>query len=237
MNISHKHKTIWWAPEKTASRVTSHILKNYDFLYSETYEKAEFKNLCDPYHSHEIIFPEEYSDYEVICSMRNPYDRILSIFMNFSRLSLVYTKDNVEHYRRRFEIFIKELFLSPNLTQDIPYDSKSPNLGKYLKKMNFSDKIPDVFIKMENLENDLKSVNFIKNTDLWEKSDFSGFLGKNDFIRKRPFNFCDIYTESSAKYVYEYFKSHFYLCDYDPFSFTNSILTEEDKKRFLHDTL
>ena len=129
------------------------------------------------------------------------------------------------------------MFLSPNLTQNIPYDPAAPNLGKFLKKVNFSDKVPDVFIKMENLENDLKSLNFIKNTDLWEKSDFSGFLGKNEFIKKRPFHFSDVYTQTSAKYVYEYFKNHFYLCDYDPFSFTKSILTDEEKKKFLHDTL
>jgi hypothetical protein len=237
MNISHKHKTIWWAPEKTGSTVTSHILKNYDFFYYEKYPNSEQKRLCDPYHSHDIIFPNEYSDYEVICSMRNPYDRVLSIFINFAKLNLVYTKDNIEYYRKRFEIFIKEMFLSPNLTQNIPYDPAAPNLGKFLKKVNFSDKVPDVFIKMENLENDLKSLNFIKNTDLWEKSDFSGFLGENEFIKKRPFYFSDVYTKVSAKYVYEYFKNHFYLCDYDPFSFTKSILTDEEKKKFLHDTL
>jgi hypothetical protein len=237
MNISHEHKTIWWAPEKTGSKVTSHILKNYDFFYYERYPNSEQRRLCDPYHSHYIIFPDEYSDYEVICSIRNPYDRILSIFINFSRLSLVYTKDNIEYYRKRFEIFIKEMFLSPNLTQNLPYAPDSPNLGRYLKKVNFSDKVPDVFIRMENLENDLKSINFIKNTDLWEKSDFSGFLSKNDFIVKRPFYFWDVYTNTSAKYVYEYFKNHFYLCDYDPFSFTKSILTDEEKMKFLHDTL
>jgi hypothetical protein len=123
------------------------------------------------------------------------------------------------------------------LTQNIPYDPSAPNLGKYLKKVNFSDKIPDVFIRMENLENDLKSLSFIKNTDVWEKSDFSSFLDKNKFIVKRAFDFSDVYTNTSAKYVYEYFKSHFYLCDYDPFSFTKSILTDEEKMKFLHDTL
>jgi hypothetical protein len=60
---------------------------------------------------------------------------------------------------------------------------------------------------------------------------------ENEFIKKRPFHFSDVYTQTSAKYVYEYFKNHFYLCDYDPFSFTKSILTDEEKKKFLHDTL
>jgi hypothetical protein len=237
MNISHEHKTIWWAPEKTASKVTSHILKNYDFFYFENYPKSAILKLCEPYHSHAIIFPEEYSDYEVICNIRNPYDRVLSIFVNFSNISLVYTKDNVDYYRKRFEIFIKEMFLSPNLTQNVPYDPSAPNLGRYLKKVDFFNKVPDVFIKMENLENDLKSLKFIKNTDLWEKSEFSSFLSKNEFIKRRAFNFSDVYTETSAKYVYEYFKNHFYLCDYDPFSFTKSILTDKEKKKFLHDTL
>ena len=237
MNISHKHKTIWWAPEKTGSKVTSHILKNYDFFYYERYPNSEIKGLCDPYHSHDIVFPEKYSDYELICNIRNPYDRVLSIFINFSTLCMVYTKDKVDDYRKKFEIFIKLMFLSPNMSSDVEYEPTLTNLGRFLKKVNFSNKVPNVFIRMENLENDLKSLDFVKNTDLWEKSDFSGFLGKNEFIKKRPFHFSDVYTQTSAKYVYEYFKNHFYLCDYDPFSFTKSILTDEEKKKFLHDTL
>ena len=237
MNISHKHKTIWWAPEKTGSKVTSHILKNYDFFYHELYPNSELKRLCNPYHSHDIVFPEKYSDYELICNIRNPYDRVLSIFINFSTLCMVYTKDKVDDYSKKFEIFIKLMFLSPNMSSDVEYEPTPTNLGRFLKKVNFSNKVPNVFIRMENLENDLKSLDFIKNTDLWEKSDFSGFLGKNEFIKRRAFHFSDVYTQTSAKYVYEYFKNHFYLCDYDPFSFTKSILTDEEKKKFLHDTL
>jgi hypothetical protein len=237
MNISHEHKTIWLAPEKTGTKAISHIFKNYNFFYRDFTTQFEFRPLCDPYHSHDVLFPEEYSDYEVICSIRNPYDRILSIFINFSNLGLVYTKDNLEYYRKRFEIFIKLMFLSPNMTSEVEYEPTASNLGRFLKKVNFSNKVPDVFIKMENIENDLKSLNFIKNTDLWEKSDFSGFLRKNEFIKKRAFHFSDVYTQTSAKYVYEYFKNHFYLCDYDPFSFTKSILTDEEKMKFLHDTL
>ena len=237
MNVSHEHKIIWWAPEKTGSKVTSHIFKNYNFFYSDFTTQFEFKPLCDPYHSHDIVFPKEYSDYEVICSVRNPYDRVLSIFINFSALGLVYTKDNLDYYRKRFEIFIKLMFLSPNMTSDVEYEPTASNLGRFLKKVNFQDKVPDVFIRMENLENDLKSLKFIKNTDLWEKYDFSGLLSKNEFIKRRAFHFSDVYTQTSAKYVYEYFKNHFYLCGYDPFSFTKSILTDEEKKKFLHDTL
>jgi len=237
MNISHEHKTIWWAPEKTGSRATSYILKNYDFLYYERYPNSEIKGLCDPYHSHDIVFPEKYSDYELICNIRNPYDRVLSIFINFSTLCMVYTKDKVDDYSKKFEIFIKLMFLSPNMSSDVEYEPTLTNLGRFLKKVNFSNKVPNVFIRMENLENDLKSLDFIKNTDLWEKSDFSGFLNKNEFIKRRAFHFSDVYTQTSAKYVYEYFKNHFYLCDYDPFSFTKSILTDEEKKKFLHDTL
>ena len=212
-------------------------MKNDDFLYYESYPNSEIKCLCDPYHSHDIVFPEKYSDYELICNIRNPYDRVLSIFINFSTLCMVYTKDKVDDYRKKFEIFIKLMFLSPNMSSDVEYEPTLTNLGRFLKKVNFSNKVPNVFIRMENLENDLKSLDFVKNTDLWEKSDFSGFLGKNEFIKRRAFHFSDVYTQTSAKYVYEYFKNHFYLCDYDPFSFTKSILTDEEKKKFLHDTL
>ena len=31
MNISHKHKTIWWAPERCGTKATAHIFNHFDF--------------------------------------------------------------------------------------------------------------------------------------------------------------------------------------------------------------
>jgi hypothetical protein len=46
-----------------------------------------------------------------------------------------------------------------------------------------------------------------------------------------------MYDLKSAKKVYHLYKKHFYLCDYNPFSFTHNELTKDEKISFLHDTL
>ena len=33
MNISHEHKTIWWAPERCGTKATAHIFSKLGFEY------------------------------------------------------------------------------------------------------------------------------------------------------------------------------------------------------------
>jgi hypothetical protein len=46
-----------------------------------------------------------------------------------------------------------------------------------------------------------------------------------------------MYSTESAKKIYHFYKKHFYLCGYDPFSFTKEKLTDEEKIGFIHDIL
>ena len=78
MNVSHEYKMIWWAPERTATKLTAQILKNYNFEYFVG--KNNYKKLCDPYHSHDLNIPEGCENYKIICNMRNPYDRVLGLY-------------------------------------------------------------------------------------------------------------------------------------------------------------
>ena len=237
MNISHSHKIIWWAPEKTASKATAYVLSKYDFYYYDEWLKDDIKKLCEPYHSHKLIYPEEFNDYQLICSIRNPYDRILSFFNNFSGLKVVYTKDNKEYFKTRLENFIKELFFDEIIRRHRPKSENAPNLQNYLMKNLYDGKIPDKYIKMESLVEDLGNLDFIKDSEMWKNGFFTDFLAKNDYIKKRPYQFYDVYSKTAAKIVYEYFKKQFFVCNYDPFSFTKDELTDEEKKNFLHDTL
>ena len=62
------------------------------------------------------------------------------------------------------------------------------------------------------------------------KSDFSGFWVKMSLLREGH----SISQMFTLKHLQSMFMSiskiTFYLCDYDPFSFTKSILTDEEKK-------
>ena len=106
----------------------------------------------------------------------------------------------------------------------------------FRSKVNFTTTIPDYFIRMENLREDLNSLNFIGESDLWKSGYFNKLIEENDFINRRPYSFNQIYTFEGANKVYQYQKKLFFMCGYDPFSFTTENLSEEDKKRFLHET-
>ena len=98
----------------------------------------------------------------------------------------------------------------------------SNNTPKYLKKWVFDTKIPDFVVKCENLVNDLDELGF-KCDDTFETKEVE------------QFKFNRMYDFDLAKRVYHLYKKHFYLCDYDPFSFTDKELTDDEKISFLHD--
>ena len=76
---------------------------------------------------------------------------------------------------------------------------------------------------------DLNGLNFIGESDLWKSGYFDKLIEENDFINKRPYSFNQIYTFEGANKVYQYQKKLFFMCGYDPFSFTTENLSEEDK--------
>lgn len=235
MNFSEKHKVVWLAPERCATKLICEIFKNYDFSVYFS-EKTETKSLLDSYHSHSMYIPKDYNDYEVICSMRNPYDRVLSVFVNLTRLGndTVFTKKTKNNFQIRFESFLNEIFELPyvkNLENNL---ERFPVFNTYITKLRFENKIPNKFIRMENLKEDLNDLKFLKNSTRWASGEFEDLIRKNRFINRRAYSFDEVYTIDSAKKVYDFYQNIFYLCDYDPFSFTKEKLSDEMKKNFLH---
>lgn len=236
MNVSHKHKVIWWAPERTASKLISQIFKHYEFVYYENKKKTN--PLGEPYHSHILEIPEGCEDYRLICSIRNPYDRILSLFLNFTSVgrTLVYTRDKKPDFIKRFDYFTKELFIYAIKERKIVNNEREVPVRDYVSRVNFTTTIPSYFIRMENLVEDLNGLDFISESELWKSGFFNDLIENNKFINRRPYTFDQIYTFEGANRVYQYQKKLFFICGYDPFSFTTENLSNDDKKKFLHET-
>jgi hypothetical protein len=241
MNISHKHKTIWWAPERCGTKATAHIFRHFDFDYTGVLGNKDLPKSAH-YQSHELILPlNEYSDYNVICSIRNPYDRMLGIFLYLvsSGKSSVYFKDKHNLMVDNFTIFINELFSYKEIKPKFGIESKRNKviLDSYISKYNFDVTIPSNFIRMENIVEDISKINFIKDSPLLSSGYIDSFLSKNVHINVRPYKFNSLYTIETAKKVYEYHKQFFLILGYDPFSFTTEELTNEEKMRFLHEII
>jgi hypothetical protein len=240
MNISHEHKIIWWAPERCGTKATAHIFSKLGFEYfiDETETKKQITDDGIYYQSHSLKYPEKYGDYKIICSIRNPYDRMLSIFSNFTNLgsTFVYTKDKSQNLVNTFESFIREMLLYNKVSTKEDLE-KRPIQKSYLSKYSFESKVPDFFIKMESLEEDLGKLDFVRESEIWKSGYIRDYLSHNPYINVRPYKFNNVYNLESAKRVYEYHKKQFIICDYNPFSFTTEELSNEEKMKFIHDIL
>lgn len=238
MNVNRDLKLIWWAPERCATKITAEIFKKLGFeVYNS--KKNTFTPLTEIYHSHDISFPSEFSDYSLISNIRNPYDRVISYYLNFTSVgqNFVFFKNQKDELKKRIETFCLELF-EYSLKQRILHNTeRKVPLRDYVTKLNFDYKVPDKFIRMENLKEDMSNLDFINQSNIWKSGEIEEMLEKNEFINERPFKFYDLYNIHSAYRVYDYHKKHFFICDYDPFSFSEEILTEEQKFNFVHGIL
>jgi len=211
MNISHEHKLIWLSPEMSGTENVSKILEKHGFLSVE--DKTEEQLLL------------EYPDYKVICGMINPYERVFLLHLKGDLRSIQLKKHHFDALKTEFNDWGRQMLI-PNKLTIVVNDTfiETNNTTKYLKKWVFDHKIPDFFVKSEDLVNDLNGLGFID----------EDIIINNDV---KQFNFNQMYDFDLAKRVYHLYKKHFYLCDYDPFSFTDKELTDEEKISFLHDVV
>lgn len=212
MNVSHDLKTIWWIPERTGENITFNILTKYGFAIEDDVE---------------------YPDYTLICNMRNPYDRILSLYFTNQLIK----KELIPSYRTIFNEWIQDTFVFNKLivtAVNLPKFTK--NKVNTLDLWHFNNRTPDKFVRIENYKNEMGEINFIKNSEKFKAGELDSLLDTN-FQEQRPFKFNEMYSFESAKKIYHFHKKHFYLCGYDPFSFTKEKLSDQEKISFLHDVV
>jgi len=236
MNISHKHKVIWWAPAKCGTKIIKTLLHGYDFFAQ--INGNEFRELETTYQSHIIAQPKEYDDYKIILSIRNPYDRIFSIFLNFQLQTFTPHKNLKNELKKEFNIWLNKIMLNEKLIVERKFLlGVNTETETYFCENLFKGRMPDFLIRMENIQEDLEKLDFIKNDLSWDSKKVEEELKTNKIKIEREYKFNSMYDIETAKKVYTFYKTHFYFCDYNPFSFTTETLTEKEKINFLHDIL
>jgi hypothetical protein len=209
MVISHTFKTIWMFPQQTGEEVTTDFLKKYGF---ETYNV------------------DDYLDYHLICNIRNPYDRIISLYFQKHFNNKLIKKELTSVYKKMFNDWVDSAFIPNKLMVSVANLPKFTISGvNQLEKWTFSDKIPNSFVRLENYDDDIRKIDFINEKFI--------DLSQINLQEQRTFKFNEMYSAESAKKIYHFFKKHFYLCGYDPFSFTKEKLTDEEKISFIHNIL
>jgi hypothetical protein len=209
MNISHEHKMIWFSPEMSGTENVSKTLEKHGFLGVEGKTETQLM--------------DEYPDYKVICGMKNPYERVFLLHLKGDLRAISVKKDHFTLLKTEFNDWIKQTMI-PNKLKVVVDETfiNSNNTPKYLKIWIFDKKIPDFFVKSEDLVNDLNELGFHDDE----------IVVDNEI---KQFEFNRMYDFDSAKRVYHLYKKHFYLCGYNPFSFTDKELNYEEKISFLHD--
>jgi len=209
MNISHEHKMIWFSPEMSETENVSKTLEKYGFLGVNGKTEVELM--------------DKYPDYKVICGMKNPYERVFLLHFKGDLRLIQVKKHHFDELKTEFNDWGRRILIPNKLKIKVDETFiSSNNTPKHLKKWVFDQKTPDFFIKSEDLINDLNKLGFNDNEVIID-----------DEVKQ--FNFNQMYDFDFAKRVYHLYKKHFYLCDYNPFSFTEQELTEEEKISFLHD--
>jgi len=84
-NISEKLGLLWLAPSRTATRQTYQFLQHYGFKIHTDYKKTNKPEIVFPLvpgsdYTHDFdILPEEDKGLKIICSIRNPYARVVAL--------------------------------------------------------------------------------------------------------------------------------------------------------------
>jgi len=227
MNISHKNKALWWASARCASRATFKILELYDFTqpsHAIQYQHSVSflglvpgaKEIFD--YSHNIGVPPGAEKYFLMMNIRNPYSRAVSWW--YSRES-----GNIDPNAPQKGFFITfEDFIKKRTSK---YKNGVTILGDYEKGVEL--KKPDLFIRYEHLEEDIKKIPFVDWSDPMVKTRYNTYILKNSFHNAesdrgmmdrnkdddRYVDWKKYYTEELADLIWRGHQKQFDLFGYD----------------------
>ncbi len=197
MWVSNKYQMQWWLPPRTASRMTSNLLKRLGF-------RQEW--------GHHTVFGE--SRHDVYLNIRNPYATAISWYIF-----------NYQQHGLPFEKYIR--VSKGEYSTASSSDGLFPHLIDYVEALRERNLTLKKVIRYENLVEDLLSVPIIgenqfflqeeleelyQGTSLWRKDYHKDLYGK-------PYS--EYYTQELSDIVYENRKKYFDFGNYDKDSWKN----------------
>jgi len=229
MNYSHKVKSVWWASARCASRSVWKMIEPYEFKHNGMqydYDHAKyFLGKSPPKdqgfdYSHNIGIPEGMQDYYLIMNIRNPYSRAVSLWYTEKWYKTFLGKE-LKGPAMPFTDWLKGMKIK--LNQVI---TAGVTLDEY--EIGLQAKMPDLFIRYENLSEDIKKVPFLDFNDPVVVERYDTYITKNQYINpygkgvmKRDEtneNFTDwrsYYTEEAAELVWKGHQRQFEVFGYD----------------------
>ena len=198
MNYNDDLKVVWITPMRTGTRSSGAIMSKLDF-------KSENNNIHQKEIVHVIGVPDGKEDYNLIVNIRNPYSRLVSIFHLYMYRSKNYDKKFYDWITKKHHINEDEFF-------NIYIASRLKGLPKE----------PDFYVRMENFQDDIKSLWFVKeNFDLLEQT-INDNIEKNRYLTEfeeygftKKNSWKEYYNEEIAEIVFLKLKGEFDFFNYD----------------------
>ena len=189
MSYSDKFKVVWLNPMRIGTRSCISIQKRLGF------------EECG---SHNFIIPKEREGYQIVINIRNPYSRIVSLY----KLNRIW--EHREFNIKDFEPWVRDALDDAKIRLNISTIHLDLLINQLPKK-------PDLYVKIERFDEDLKKLWFIQdNLDLL-KSDFEIQINENQYINEYNSNipWQNFYNLELANFVYEKTQKQFNMFNYE----------------------
>ena len=189
MSYSDKFKVVWLNPMRVATRSCISIQKKLGF------------EECGV---HSFQIPEERDGYQIIVNVRNPYSRLVSLY----KINCIWKK--TEFLIEGFKPWVTNALNEGNRFENI----STVHLDLLIETLQ---KPPEVFVKIETLERDLKKLWFIKDNLELLSSDFELQIDNNRYINEyREHIPCqNFYNQELADFVYQKTQKQFEMFNYE----------------------
>lgn len=144
ISLSLKNNCFLWLPPKTGTSHATFIFKHFDFS-TYTLEDGKIIDKSELRHHHNISLFPEHEKHKIICTARNPFDRYISYY----KFQKKHEKNDisVDNFRKYFHEMVKE-----------------NDLKNFFSLTNL--RVPDYFLRLENLWSDYNKIPFIRNSKL-----------------------------------------------------------------------
>jgi hypothetical protein len=197
MPFSHNLKVFWFTPIRTASRSCNKLQEHLKFtdLYSHNFPETQLER-----------------EYFFISNIRNPYSRVVSIYY----LYCFHSKKNPDNFGD---------WVVKRLQQEVEVPSSRLEYQINLSSI-YSEykKFPDYFVRVENFEDDIRNLWFVKEnmSDEVEKIIKETIVNNSyskEFGNRLPWQ--EYYNNSLSNDVYNFLEKDFLLFGYDKNSWKN----------------
>ena len=202
VTYSDNLKSILWSPMKTGSKHAEFIFGHFDFVTSsfnsetDEYVQDVLSNHISHHHNFHLL--RQHKDYDVICTTRNPYERLISGFFYFSKIEKYeLTSDSFKRF------FIKQIN-NPTMFHDayVGYP-----------------KIPKYFLKTESLYDDYIKIPFVRDSKLNQCGLLYDLCNKKINNSVHSISTKDFFTMDMIDYFYDNFKNLFDIDGYEKDSY------------------